>query len=101
MAPETSVSALKSLPRNVWVMTLTSFLTDVSSEMILTLLPLFLANVLGAPAAVIGLIEGIAETTSSLLKIASGWISDKLRSANGWRSPAMACLPLPSPFSIS
>ncbi len=76
---QSRLEPLKSLPRNVWVMTLTSFFMDVSSEMILTLLPLFLANVLGAPAAIIGLIEGIAETTSSLLKIASGWLSDKLQ----------------------
>ena len=70
-------SLLASLPRNVWVATLTSFLTDISSEMILNLVPLFLSNVLGAPTAVIGLIEGIAETTSSLLKTLSGWVSDR------------------------
>lgn len=74
----TFVQSIKTLPRNVWAATLTSFLTDVSSEMILTLLPLFLSNVLGTPAAVIGLIEGIAETTASLLKIVSGWLSDRL-----------------------
>ena len=67
-----------SLPRNVWVVTLTSFLTDVSSEMLFTLLPLFLSNVLGARTNVIGLIEGIAETTASLLKLYSGWLSDRL-----------------------
>lgn len=66
------------LPRNVWVTTLTSFFTDISSEMILNLLPLFLANVLGTPTALIGLIEGVAETTSSLLKVVSGWLSDRL-----------------------
>lgn len=73
------ISRLDSLPRNVWVTTLTSFLTDISSEMIINLIPLFLANVLGVPTAIIGLIEGIAETTSSLLKGFSGWLSDKLR----------------------
>lgn len=72
------VRPLRNLPRNVWAATLTSFLTDVSSEMILTLLPLFLSNVLGTPAAIIGLIEGIAETTASLLKMVSGWLSDRL-----------------------
>src|SRR6185369_8646159 len=71
--------SILSLPRNVFIVTLTSFFTDISSEMIFNLLPLFLANVLGAPPAVIGLIEGIAETTSSLLKMVSGWLSDKLR----------------------
>jgi len=59
-------------------MTATSFLTDVSSEMILNLVPLFLANVLGVSTAVIGLIDGIAETTASVLKGYSGWLSDKL-----------------------
>lgn len=79
--PDTTIpsSGLKSLPRNVWVTTLTSFLTDISSEMIINLIPLFLANVLGVSTAVIGLIEGIAETTSSLLKGFSGWLSDKLK----------------------
>lgn len=70
--------ALRSLPRNVWVVTATSFLTDVSSEMLVHLLPLFLANVLGVRTGVIGLIEGIAETTASLLKVFSGWLSDRL-----------------------
>jgi MFS family permease len=69
----------RSLPRNVWVVTLTSFLTDISSEMVLNLLPLFLKNVLGVKTDIIGVIEGVAETTSSLLKIVSGWLSDKLR----------------------
>jgi MFS family permease len=67
-----------ALPRNVWIVTLTSFLTDVSSEMLFTLLPLFLSDVLGARTSVIGLIEGVAETTASLLKLVSGWLSDRL-----------------------
>jgi len=66
------------LSRNVWAATVTSFLTDVSSEMVSNVLPLFLANVLGASTSAIGLIEGVAETTSSLLKMASGWLSDRL-----------------------
>lgn len=70
--------SLKHLPRNVWVVTATSFLTDISTEMIVNLVPLFLSNVLGARTVVIGLIEGIAETTASLLKLYSGWLSDKL-----------------------
>lgn len=71
-------SLLKNLPRNVWVVTATSFLTDISSEMIVNLVPLFLSNVLGARTSVIGLIEGLAETTASLMKLYSGWLSDKL-----------------------
>jgi MFS family permease len=71
-------SSLPVLPRNVWAVTLTSFLTDLSSEMLATVLPLFLANVLGARTNVIGLIEGLAETTASLMKVFSGWLSDRL-----------------------
>jgi len=71
-------AAWRALPRNVWVVTITSFLTDISSEMIMNLLPLFLANVLGVKTGIIGVIEGIAESTASLLKIFSGWLSDKL-----------------------
>ena len=68
----------KRLPRNVWVLSITSFLTYVSSEMLFNLLPLFLVNVLGVRTAVVGLIEGIAEATASLLKIFSGALSDYL-----------------------
>lgn len=71
-------TGLRSLPVNVWVVTATSFLTDISSEMIFNLVPLFLANVLNAGTAVIGLIDGLAETTASLVKIYSGALSDKL-----------------------
>ncbi len=66
------------LHRNVWIVTITSLLTDISSEMIVYLVPLFLSNVLGVRTAVIGLIDGVAETTASLLKIYSGALSDKL-----------------------
>ena len=78
LAASTRKSGLVSLPRNVWVVTLTSFLTDISSEMLTNLLPLFLFNVLGAKTNVIGLIEGTAETTASVLKVFSGWLSDRL-----------------------
>jgi MFS family permease len=69
----------KKLPRNVKVVALTSFLTDVSSEMVINTLPLFLKNVLGVKTSIIGLIEGVAESTSSLLRLFSGWFSDRLR----------------------
>ena len=75
---DTKKTGLRSLPINVWIVTATSFLTDVSSEMIFNLVPLFLANVLNAGTAVIGLIDGLAETTASLMKIYSGALSDKL-----------------------
>lgn len=67
------------LGRNVFALSAVSFLTDVSSEMIYPLLPIFLTTVLGANASFIGAIEGAAETTASLLKLASGWWSDRVR----------------------
>jgi MFS family permease len=66
------------LHRNVWVTSATSFLTDVSSEMVFDLLPLFLTGVLGVRTAAIGLIEGVAEAVSSFLKVGSGYLSDRL-----------------------
>jgi MFS family permease len=69
---------IRSLHPNIWAVTVTSFLTDISSEMIVYLIPLFLANILGVRTAVIGLIDGIAETTASLLKVYSGALSDRL-----------------------
>src|SRR5512135_3095791 len=78
MVDAESTSSIKSLPRNVWIVTATSFLTDISSEMIFNLIPLFLANVLGVGTAVIGLIDGIAETTASLTKVYAGALSDQL-----------------------
>ena len=67
------------LDANVVALGVTSFLNDVSSEIIYPLLPAFLAGVLGAGPGYIGLIEGVAETTASLLKLLSGWLSDRLR----------------------
>lgn len=64
--------------KNVTVAGLVSFFMDVSSEMIYPLVPLFLANVIGVNKSVIGLIEGIAESTASLLKVFSGWFSDRI-----------------------
>ena len=69
---------MKKSQKNVWYMGLTSFFTDVSSEMIFPILPLFLTTVLNANMAVVGLIEGVAESASALLKLISGWVSDKL-----------------------
>ncbi len=57
---------------------LVSLLNDASSEMIYPLLPLFLVGTLGAAPAFLGLVEGVAESTASLLKLAGGWISDRI-----------------------
>ena len=77
-AQKTHKGGLASLPRNIWAVSVTSFLMDVSSEMVLNLLPLFLNTVLGVKTNVIGLIEGVAEATASLLRLFSGWLSDKV-----------------------
>jgi MFS family permease len=63
---------------NIVVVGFVSLLTDISSEIAYPLLPLFLTVVLGAPASAVGIIEGIAESTASIVKLFSGWLSDKL-----------------------
>jgi MFS family permease len=73
------VTTKRSLGRNVIALTVVSFLTDVSSEMIYPLLPVFLTTTLGVSAGMLGVIEGAAETTASLLKLASGWWSDRVK----------------------
>ncbi|MEO8576496.1 MAG: MFS transporter [Gemmatimonadales bacterium] len=67
------------LSRNVVAIGAVSFLTDVATEMIYPLLPVFLSTVLGANASFIGAIEGVAESTAALLKLAGGWWSDKVK----------------------
>ena len=64
--------------KNVFFTGLVSFFMDVSAEMIYPLVPLFLANVLGVNKSLISLIEGIAESTASILKVFSGWLSDRI-----------------------
>jgi MFS family permease len=68
------------LSRNVYALSAVSFFTDASSEMIYPLMPIFLTTTLGASAGFLGVIEGAAETTAALLKLASGWWSDRLKS---------------------
>lgn len=67
------------LPRPVWLLGLTSLFTDTASEAIYPLLPIYLTRVLGAGAASLGLIEGVAEAANSVLKILSGRLSDRWR----------------------
>jgi MFS family permease len=66
------------LPRVIWILGLASLCTDLSSEMIHSLLPVFLVSVLGTSAGVLGLIEGVAEATASIAKVFSGVWSDRL-----------------------
>lgn len=71
--------AAKRLPRLVWAAGWVSFLTDMASEMIYPLLPSFISKSLGAGVVWVGVIEGVAETTASLTKLVSGWLSDRIR----------------------
>ncbi|HUJ16826.1 MAG TPA: MFS transporter [Nitrospirota bacterium] len=74
----------RGLTRNVIILGAVSLLNDGASEMIYPLLPAFLTAVLGAGPAAIGVIEGIAEATASLLKLYSGYLSDRVRKRKGW-----------------
>jgi MFS family permease len=67
----------RGISRNVVVLGWVSFFNDVASEIIYPLLPLFLVNVLGASKVFVGLIEGIAESTASLVKLVAGWLADR------------------------
>ena len=78
------LKALATLPRNVWLVGLVSLLNDSASEMIYPLIPLYLSSVLMAGPRALGVIEGIAEATASLLKLFSGVIVDRTRSAKPW-----------------
>jgi len=89
---------VKDLPRNVWAVGFTSFFMDISSEMVINILPLFLSNVLGVQTSIIGLIEGVAEATASILKLFSGWLSDKLGSRKWLAVVGYALSTLSKPF---
>jgi MFS family permease len=78
------LKALFSLPRTVWLLGLVSLFNDSTSELVYPLVPLFLVSVLMAGPKALGLIEGVAETTASLLKLFSGVLMDKRGHAKGW-----------------
>lgn len=77
--PAVKGEARPPLSRNVKALATVSFFTDVASEMIYPLLPLFLSTVIGTSAAALGVIEGLAESVSSLLRLPAGWYSDRIR----------------------
>ena len=76
-------AARSRLPRGVWVLGFVSALMDISSEMVHSLLPLFLVGTLGLSVAAVGLIEGIAEATALITKVVSGAWSDRLGRRKG------------------
>lgn len=72
------MNRLRTLPGNVIILGMVSLLTDISSEMVYPLLPLFLATTLGAGPAFLGVIEGVAESTAALVKLYSGAVADRV-----------------------
>lgn len=76
-------STLQQIPAGVWVLGFVSMLMDISSEMVHSLLPLFMVTTLGASALTVGLIEGLAESTALIVKIFSGAFSDYLGKRKG------------------
>ncbi|MBI4284280.1 MAG: MFS transporter [Chloroflexi bacterium] len=76
--PSAKEGGIWGLSPNVFFLGIVSLLTDISSEMIFTLVPLFLANVIKAPFAIIGLIGGLSDSVDAVFRIFSGWFSDRI-----------------------
>ncbi|MCR6478464.1 MFS transporter [Variovorax sp. ZS18.2.2] len=83
MATRNDLPILRQIPSGVWVLGFVSMLMDISSEMIHSLLPLFMVSTLGASAFAVGLIEGLAEATALIVKVFSGTLSDYLGKRKG------------------
>jgi MFS family permease len=77
------VSSLDKIPRGVWVLGFVSLLMDISSELIHSLLPVFMVSALGASMLVVGIVEGVAEATALIVKVFSGTLSDYLGRRKG------------------
>jgi MFS family permease len=78
------LAALRALPRTVWLIGLISLVNDSASELTYPLIPLYLSSVLMAGPRALGMIEGLAEATASLLKLFSGVIVDRTRRTRPW-----------------
>lgn len=83
MTTKNSSSTLRQIPAGIWVLGFVSMLMDISSEMIHSLLPLFMVSTLGASALAVGLVEGLAESTALIVKVFSGTLSDYLGKRKG------------------
>jgi len=86
--------------RNVFLLGWVSFLTDTSSDMVFNMFPLFLAHVLGVGATFIGVIEGVGESTATMLKLVSGWASDKLEKRKGLTTIGYTVSTVAKPFLL-
>lgn len=78
------LNSLLALPRTVWLLGLVSFFNDTAGELVYPLVPMYLASVLMTGPKALGMIEGVAEATGSLLKLFSGVMSDRLQSTKYW-----------------
>jgi len=96
-----SVEEVARIPSGVWVLGFVSLLMDVSSELIHSLLPVFMVTGLGASALVVGIVEGIAEATALIVRVFSGALSDYLGRRKGSRSRATVSVRCPSRCSRS
>jgi len=97
MTPHEKPSSIK-IPRAVWALGVVSLLMDVSSEMIHGLLPAFMTTVLLANPLVIGVVEGVAEATSLLVKVFSGAMSDRMRRRKIWAMAGYGLAAAAKPF---
>ena len=93
------LNALRRLPSTVWLLGLVSLCNDSASELLYPLVPLYLSSVLMAGPKALGIIEGIAEATSSLLKLFSGVLTDRTRSAKPWVVGGYALAALSRPLT--
>ena len=91
---------LFGVSRNVFFLGWVSFLTDVSSEMIFHMFPLFLSHVLGVGATFIGLTEGLGDSMATILKVGSGWASDKLGQRKGLTTLGYVISTIAKPFLL-
>ncbi|MDE2084551.1 MAG: MFS transporter [Xanthomonadaceae bacterium] len=78
------IESIRKLPRTVWLLGIISLVNDAASDMIYPLVPLYLASVLMAGPKALGIIEGIAEAVSSLLKLLAGVLADRTRHVRNW-----------------
>lgn len=86
MSTEHTKEKILGVRRNIFFLGLVSFFNDFSSEMVQSVMPVFLTTTLGAPAFFVGLVEGVSDALSSIFKLFSGWISDKI---NKRKKPAV------------
>jgi MFS family permease len=82
-SPRPTSTTLRALPASIWALGFGSLFTDASSELVHSLLPVFMASVLGASMVTIGIVEGIAEATASITKLFSGALSDRAGKRKG------------------